>query len=200
MPFTKEQKLAEVAREIAFRRNVYAKKVRQGEMSQQESDQRIGIMLEIAVDYGGHADGLVPSKQKAFDLALPEKLNDDWPDDYLDQFWRSYPAKGRVGKVAVAKKLAVIRRGKTVRFAKLLGAVDRYAFGKAQTGSDFIMHATTWLSKGCWEDDAAASSPTEGLSGMAAVFMGTMGGPTDDGGGRSDDDLYGDGGGILERR
>jgi hypothetical protein len=188
VPYTKEQKLAEIAREIAFRRNVYAKKVRQGEMSQQESDQRIGIMLEIAVDYGGHADGRAPSKQNAFDLALPEQLNDDWPKDYLDNFWSAYPPKGRVGKVAVARKLGVIRRGKTVTFVRLIGSVTRYAMAKH--GSNYVLNAMTWLNQGRWEDHAAAAeaSPTNGLTGMAAAFMGSMGGGGDDGGGGGDDD------------
>ncbi len=51
--FSKEEKLKEVAREIALRRNVYAKRVRVGQMSQLDADRQIAIMIDIAKDYGG---------------------------------------------------------------------------------------------------------------------------------------------------
>ena len=52
--FTREEKLAEVAREIAFRRAVYAKRIREWAMKPQEAERRIAIMVAIAIDYGGH--------------------------------------------------------------------------------------------------------------------------------------------------
>ena len=51
--FTREQKLKEIAREIALRRNVYAKRIRVGQMTQEAADNQIAIMVEIAKDYGG---------------------------------------------------------------------------------------------------------------------------------------------------
>lgn len=56
MKFSREEKLKEIAREIAFRRNVYPKQVARKVMSGNEADRRIAIMLEIAKDYGGHGD------------------------------------------------------------------------------------------------------------------------------------------------
>jgi len=56
MTFTREEKLKEIAREIVLRRAVYGRKVERGEMKQADADRRIGIMLEIAKDYGGHGD------------------------------------------------------------------------------------------------------------------------------------------------
>ena len=52
--FTREQKLKAVAREIALRRNVYPKKVRDGKMTSTEAERELAVMTEIAKDYGGH--------------------------------------------------------------------------------------------------------------------------------------------------
>jgi hypothetical protein len=51
--FTQEEKLTEIKREIALRRNVYSKRVAEGRMKREVADRQIGIMLEIAKDYGG---------------------------------------------------------------------------------------------------------------------------------------------------
>ena len=51
--FTREEKLKELAREIALRRNVYAKRVNVGQMTREQADKQIAIMIEIAKDYGG---------------------------------------------------------------------------------------------------------------------------------------------------
>ena len=56
MTFTKEEKLKEIAREIAYRRNVYRKKIKDHTMTVKDAESRIAIMLEIAKDYGGHGD------------------------------------------------------------------------------------------------------------------------------------------------
>jgi hypothetical protein len=52
--FTREQKLQEIAREIALRRRVYPRWIATGRMKQDHADRLIAIMLEIAKDYGGH--------------------------------------------------------------------------------------------------------------------------------------------------
>lgn len=51
---TREQKLAEVVREIALRRVVYRGQVKNGRMKTEEAERRIAIMAAIAKDYGGH--------------------------------------------------------------------------------------------------------------------------------------------------
>ena len=51
--FTREEKLKEVAREIALRRNVYPKWVRDGRMSRDDADRRIAVLVAVAKDYGG---------------------------------------------------------------------------------------------------------------------------------------------------
>jgi len=54
--FTREEKLKEVAREIALRRRVYPNRVLTHRLSQKAADRQIAIMLAIAKDYGGHGD------------------------------------------------------------------------------------------------------------------------------------------------
>jgi len=54
--FTREEKLKEIAREIALRRRVYPNRVMTHRLSQQAADRQIAIMLAIAKDYGGHGD------------------------------------------------------------------------------------------------------------------------------------------------
>ena len=56
MTFSDEEKLREITREIAMRRNVYPNWVQRGRITQQQADRHIAIMLEIAKDYGGHGD------------------------------------------------------------------------------------------------------------------------------------------------
>jgi hypothetical protein len=56
MTFTREEKLKEIAREIALRRNVYPKAIASGRMTKDQADRHLAIMTEIAKDYGGHSD------------------------------------------------------------------------------------------------------------------------------------------------
>lgn len=56
MSFSREEKLKEIAREIALRRSVYRRKIARHEMKPEEAEMRIDIMLSIARDYGGHGD------------------------------------------------------------------------------------------------------------------------------------------------
>ena len=54
--FSCEEKLKEIAREIALRRRVYPNRVMTHRLSQAAADRQIAIMLAIAKDYGGHGD------------------------------------------------------------------------------------------------------------------------------------------------
>lgn len=56
MSFSREEKLKEIAREIALRRSLYRRKIEHHEMTVKEAKYRIDIMVEIAKDYGGHGD------------------------------------------------------------------------------------------------------------------------------------------------
>ena len=53
---SREEKLREIAREIALRKNLYPNWIRFGKLSQQQADRRLQILLAIAKDYGGHGD------------------------------------------------------------------------------------------------------------------------------------------------
>ena len=59
MTFTREEKLKEVAREIALRRAVYPSQIARRRLKQEVADRQIAIMLEIAKDYGGHGEQVV---------------------------------------------------------------------------------------------------------------------------------------------
>jgi hypothetical protein len=57
MPFTNEEKLAEIRREIGMRQSVYGRQVAASRMTQQYADRGISIMQEIAADYEAKAAG-----------------------------------------------------------------------------------------------------------------------------------------------
>ena len=54
--FSREEKLKEIAREIAMRRRIYPLKIKEGYLKVQDAERQIAIMLAIARDYGGHGD------------------------------------------------------------------------------------------------------------------------------------------------
>lgn len=56
-PFTAQQKLDAVEREIGFRRRVYERRVADKKMSQQKADHEIAIFEAIASDYREKAAG-----------------------------------------------------------------------------------------------------------------------------------------------
>ena len=51
--YTNDEKLKEIAREIAMRRNVYPKWIASGRLKPEAADRQIAIMVAIAKDYGG---------------------------------------------------------------------------------------------------------------------------------------------------
>ncbi len=52
--FSNEEKLKEVARELAMRERVFPMMVKTGKLKQEDADRRMAILKEIAKDYGGH--------------------------------------------------------------------------------------------------------------------------------------------------
>jgi len=88
-------------------------------------------------------------------LAEPAKLTStaDWPKDYQDQFWRNYPRKTE--KKAALAKLDAIKKSGTVRWAALIGGLLRFVqhVKATRTEERYIKHPTTWLNRGCWDDE-----------------------------------------------
>ncbi len=50
-PFTAQQKLDAVDRELGFRRRVYARRVAEGKMTERLADEQIAVFEAIAEDY-----------------------------------------------------------------------------------------------------------------------------------------------------
>lgn len=73
---------------------------------------------------------------------------DSWPSDFREQFWAAYPRK--IEKKAAIAALERVRKSAVVPWPKLIGAVRAYA---AAADPDFTKHPTTWLNKGCWDDE-----------------------------------------------
>lgn len=56
-PFTAEEKLKAVERELGYRRHVYSRRVANNKMTQAQADRQIGVMEAIAEDYRTLAAG-----------------------------------------------------------------------------------------------------------------------------------------------
>lgn len=78
----------------------------------------------------------------------------DWPRDYQEQFWETYPR--RIAKKAACKALDKIKKASEVPFEVLLSAVRVYAKSVAKKDMQFIAHPATWLNAGRWDDDPVA--------------------------------------------
>lgn len=92
----------------------------------------------------------------------------DWPIDYHEQFWRNYP-KRTEKKAAMAKLDAVRKSG--VPWAHFMAGVLRYLqhVSASRTEERFIKHPTTWLNKGCWDDQLGPVTAPVGKNGMAEL-------------------------------
>lgn len=98
----------------------------------------------------------------------------DWPKDYRERFWSLYPR--RTEKKAALAKLDAIRKSGKVRWTVLIEGVARYARHMAGTEDRFIKHPTTWLNRGCWDDEFAPGEPgrsqgSETRSGAASLLV-----------------------------
>lgn len=80
-----------------------------------------------------------------------EGAKSDWPKDHREQFWSTYPRKTE--KQAAMSKLDAIRKSRTVPWAVLFAGVMRYAAHVVGTEHRYIKHPTTWLNRGCWDDE-----------------------------------------------
>jgi hypothetical protein len=81
----------------------------------------------------------------------------DWPTDYRERFWEAFPRK--LEKKAALAILDRVRRSGAVPWARFIAAVRAYA---ATADPKFTKHPTTWLNKGCWDDElvGATAGPT----------------------------------------
>lgn len=51
MPFSVQEKVTELRREVQMRKRVYGNRVKALQMSQQQADRQLGLMQEILQDY-----------------------------------------------------------------------------------------------------------------------------------------------------
>jgi hypothetical protein len=80
-------------------------------------------------------------------------LRSDWPSDFRERFWEAYPRK--LEKKSALAILDKVRRTSGVPWARFIAAVRAYA---ATADPKFTKHPTTWLNKGCWDDELAGAT------------------------------------------
>jgi hypothetical protein len=80
----------------------------------------------------------------------------DWPKDYREVFWQSYPK--RVDKAAALRKLDQIRRGAKVPWAALIGGVQRYAESVRGKDQQYTKGPAAWLNAGKWDDEIKSNN------------------------------------------
>lgn len=89
-----------------------------------------------------------------FDPADLPPTPSEWPSDFREQFWTAYPR--RTEKKSAIAKLEAIKRGGTVGWDTFMAGVLRYARHMAGTEERYLKHPTTWLNRGCWDDELSA--------------------------------------------
>jgi hypothetical protein len=92
--------------------------------------------------------------------------NDDWPRDYREQFWRAYPRKTE--KKSALSKLDAIRKSGRVLWSVFIAGVKRYAAHIVGTEERYIKHPTTWLNRGCWDDEHGENNARHSQAGTAS--------------------------------
>ena len=112
---------------------------------------------------------------------------DDWPPDYLDQFWRAFPPFRRQAKAKVGVKLAKIRKEGQITWAVLFDGVQKFA---ATNPGEYAPAPMVWLNDGRWDreygkvqQNGKASHSLGGFSGLSERLKRTT----------SDADLWPDG-------
>jgi uncharacterized protein YdaU (DUF1376 family) len=91
----------------------------------------------------------------------------DWPDDFRERFWEAYPRKTE--KKSAMAKLEAIRKSGSVPWAKFIDGISRYRDHVVGSEERYIKHPTTWLNKGCWDDEHLQQKPaSENRSNPAA--------------------------------
>ena len=115
-----------------------------------------------------------PPQAAAFDFGQAEKPN-DWPKDYRERFWAVYPR--RTEKKSALAKLDAVKKSGAVPWAQFEAGLVRYRDHVAGTEERFIKHPTTWLNRGCWDDETAAPGKgprAPGGNGFASLLRQRM--------------------------
>ena len=101
--------------------------------------------------------------------AKKKPAEDNWPDDYQDQFWKTYPR--RVAKIAAMKALDKARAA-GVDFAKILTSVEQYKeqIARKRTEPQYVAHPATWLNQGRWDDEPDVPAPAGGPGRGPSLF------------------------------
>lgn len=73
---------------------------------------------------------------------------DDWPSDYVDQFWNAFPPFRREGKAKVGEKLKKLRKEGKVTWDTIIGGVRKYV---ATNPGEYACAPIVWLNGGKWD-------------------------------------------------
>lgn len=116
--------------------------------------------IDIYKDSKKESEVIVPgtSRDATPETASPAQ-KDDWPNDYVEQFWGQYPPQRRTEKAKVVKKLALLRKNKTVTWAKLMEGLARYGASR-EVANGYAKGPMPWLNGGCW-DDVREAAPAQ---------------------------------------
>lgn len=96
---------------------------------------------------------------------------DDWPEDYLEQFWKAFPPYRREAKKKVGEKLARIRASREVTWETLIVGVRKFA---ATNPGTYAPAPIVWLNNGKWDREygpqqAGGSNGTSQNTGSGKV-------------------------------
>lgn len=100
-------------------------------------------------------------------------LDDGWPVNHLELFWKAFPPFRRQAKAKVAVKLSRLRSEKTVTWDVLIDGVRKFAATKP---GEYAPAPMVWLNDGRWDreygpnggSDGKVASTKVGFSGIAA--------------------------------
>jgi hypothetical protein len=83
-------------------------------------------------------------------ISGPSKIDDGWPADCFEQWYRQYPKKKQPDRAKTA--LDKVRRSKRISWPDLMAATHRFA---ANPGCEpqFIPHPASWLNAASWADE-----------------------------------------------
>lgn len=120
------------------------------------SEKTISKIRGLGLDANGYLT-VCAIVQEAIDESRPAKqttslaltIPADWPADYQEQFWRTYP--NRKSKKEAMKALDKVAFGGKIKWADLIAGIERYISSRdVQRG--FVKHPATWLNGECWKD------------------------------------------------
>jgi hypothetical protein len=89
-------------------------------------------------------------RKKEPNMVVPGQIGtlDDWPADFLEQFWKAFPPFRRQAKGKVGAKLARIRSDGKVTWATIIEGVAKFA---ATNPGEYAPAPIVWLNDGRWD-------------------------------------------------